>query len=355
MSLPTSDTPATEGLPGPWEAAPLDPRISEALSGLPDDFAGFDRIYSEQIQPTLRGHEDARKKAVQYSVWAGIGGVAASLLGGVISMTGFDNPLGFFIGGGLGLFGFAVANAPLGEIKKKAKHLLVGPVAKHFDVIFTEKPGKVLALQDYRALNLIPSWDRVSCEDQIEGIRKNVAFHFFEAHLEERRTTTDSKGRTRTYWVTVFRGQLVRFGFPKRFLGITMVLRDAGLFNFMQSAGSDLKRARLESPDFEKAFEVYTNDQVEARFLLTPDVMQRLVDLETTFRGGNLRCVFHDGDIHLAVEGGDMFEPGSMLTPLDNPDRVRELLDDFASLFNLIDTLTNQMDRGSGQRPDLTP
>ena len=90
-----------------------------------------------------------------------------------------------------------------------------------------------------------------------------------------------------------------------------------------------------------RLFSSATNDQVEARFLLTPDLMQRLINLEKVFHGSKLRCAFQDGELLIALEGGDLFEPGSLFTPLDNPERVRELLDDFAAIFNLIDSFAD--------------
>ncbi|MEM1391353.1 MAG: DUF3137 domain-containing protein, partial [Pseudomonadota bacterium] len=115
--------------------------------------------------------------------------------------------------------------------------------------------------------------------------------------------------------------------------------------------GGDFERVKLESPQFESAFEVYSTDQVEARYILTPDLMQRLVELEKTFRGVGLRCAFVGGELLIALEGGDLFEPGSMFTPLDNPDRVRELLDDFAAIFNLIDSFADPEEQIRLERP----
>jgi len=40
-----------------------------------------------------------------------------------------------------------------------------------------------------------------------------------------------------------------------------------------------MKRVGLVDPVFEKIFEAYGTDQVEARYLLTPTFMQRLVRL----------------------------------------------------------------------------
>ena len=134
---------------------------------------------------------------------------------------------------------------------------------------------------------------------------------------------------------------VLHFDFHKHFEGRTRVLRDAGWFNAMGGLGRGrgMERVSLESPEFEKAFEVYSTDQIEARFILTPDFMQSLIDLETAFHGKRIRCAFEDGEVFVALEGSDLFEPGSMLVPLDNPDRMRELLDDFSALFRLIDTI----------------
>ena len=126
-------------------------------------------------------------------------------------------------------------------------------------------------------------------------------------------------------------------------------MRDAGLFNRF-GGGRGMARVKLESKAFEDAFEVYSTDQVEARYLLTPDLMQRLIELEKVFRGGRLRCAFQTNELLIALEGGDLFEPGSMFTPLDNPDRVRELLDDFAAIFNLIDSFADPERVARGRR-----
>jgi hypothetical protein len=68
--------------------------------------------------------------------------------------------------------------------------------------------------------------------------------------------------------------------------------------------------------------------------------MQKLVDLETTFKGGKLKTAFDGGEMLITVQGGNLFEPGSMFKPLDSADRVHELLNDFAAVFRLIDAVT---------------
>ena len=136
----------------------------------------------------------------------------------------------------------------------------------------------------------------------------------------------------------LFRGQCLRLQFDKRFYGRTLITRDAGFFNRF-GGGKGMSRASLEDPVFEKIFEVYTTDQVESRYLLTPDLMQDLVDLEKAFHGGRLKACFDGGEMFITLEGGDLFEPGSMFKPLDSVDRVKELLTDFSAIFQIIDAV----------------
>ena len=322
----------------------IDPQVLEAVADLPADFAGFAEIYERDIRPGLLEREADRVRAAAKAVqgrWYG-GGLA--VLGGGLGFFVLALPLVGILAivGGLGIVG--IMGADLNRIGKEAKSLIVQPVAREFNLDFIEKPGDQPTVYEFRSAKLLPNWDRSNFEDRLTGRRGEVDFEFFEAHLEERRTTTDSRGRTRTRWVTVFRGQCLRLDFHKEFLGETLVMRDIGFFNRF-GGGRGMKQAKLESPEFEKAFEVYTTDQVEARYLLTPDFMQDLIDLENAFHGGKLRCAFVGGEIFIAVEGGDLFEPGSMFAPLDNPERIRELLDDFSAVFHLIDTVSKNRSR----------
>ena len=67
--------------------------------------------------------------------------------------------------------------------------------------------------------------------------------------------------------------------------------------------------------------------------------MEHLLALETAYNGKRLRCGFQDGDLLLAVQGGDRFELGSMFTPLDDPVRVRTVVNDIAQVLRLIDSM----------------
>ncbi|MCI4645498.1 MAG: DUF3137 domain-containing protein [Hyphomonadaceae bacterium] len=305
---------------------------------VPPRFKQFERTYYNEIRPMLQAREGERVKAVDIAKKTIGGGVLLALIGGALSLFVFNAPHALIAGAVGGVLVGAIGTSPIRKLSGEAKALLVRPVAESLDLFFEPKPGQVDSISDHRRVGLLPSYDRSSFEDQLVGAHEGVDFEFFECTLKQRRTST-SNGRTRTHYVTVFKGQCIRMDFHKRFFGETLVRRDAGIFN-MFGGRRGMDRARLEDPEFEKAFEVYTTDQVEARFLLTPDFMQTLVDLERALHGKKLRCAFSGEEMFVAVEGGDLFEPGSLFKSLDDPARVRDLLLDFEAVFNLIETVS---------------
>jgi hypothetical protein len=321
--------------------------LSEAMEGLPKDFGFFADHYSTSVQPALAAREDDRVKAVARQRNFSIGGVLLAIA--IFAGFGFLMPEdGFIFGGFLGVFAaiglFAWGSMALNKLGKETKLMLVQPVTAEFGMSYELTPAQPQEIHSFRSLGLVPSWDRSKYEDRITGARNETPFEFFEAHLEEKRTTTDGKGRTRTTWVTVFRGQCLVVKFHKQFNGVTKVFRDKGVFNFLGKLGQGkAQKVKLEDPVFEKAFEVYSTDQIEARFLLTPDFMERLVGLERAFKGKQVRCAFSGGEMYLACEGANLLEVGSMYRRMDDLGRVREMLIDFAAIFLLIDAMSQRL------------
>jgi len=318
------------------------------MAGLPKDFGFFAERFQTAIQPALAAREDDRVKAVARQRNFVIIGILLGLaifagMGLLIAEDGwiFGGFIGVFAALGMGAWGSMALN----KLGKETKMMLVDPVASEFGLHFEVAPVAPGQIQNFRSLDLVPGWDRAKYEDRITGMRNDTPFEFFEAHLEEKRTTTDSKGRTRTTWVTVFRGQCLIVNFHKQFNGVTKVYRDAGALNFFKKLSQMGKgqRVKLEDPVFEKAFEVYSTDQIEARFILTPDFMERLIGLEQTFKGRQVRCAFHGGEMYLCCEGKNLLEPGSMYRKMDDLGRVREMLEDFAAIFLLIDAMSQRL------------
>ena len=134
---------------------------------------------------------------------------------------------------------------------------------------------------------------------------------------------------------------------PKRFSGHTVVRRDAGKLGnwFGKTFAGGLKPVKLEDPRFEKRYEVYGSDQVEARYLLSTSFMERLVELEDLFAASNggycdIQCAFKDGKLLFAIPTmKEWFATGSVFKPANFTDEINAILKEMDQLFAIIDVL----------------
>lgn len=116
--------------------------------------------------------------------------------------------------------------------------------------------------------------DRYDSEDMIEGHIGQTAFHFSEVRAQKE-VTIETKNGTHTTWVDIFRGVMFVADFNKDFKGLTTLVPNSWGRKWL--AGRD--RVELENPQLMKAFLVCSTDQIEARYLLTPGLMERIMGL----------------------------------------------------------------------------
>jgi len=187
--------------------------------------------------------------------------------------------------------------------------------------------------------------DRYRGEDLVAGRVGQTTLSFSEVHAEYKTTTTDSKGRTHTQWHTIFKGLFFIADFHKHFQGVTYVLPDTaeqlfGSFGrWLQSWGSGRGQLiKLEDPEFEREFVVYADDQIEARYLLSPALMSRIVHLKRQ-AGVRISLAFVDDKVYVAIPiARNMFEP-KLFTSAANPAPLREYIADLSLAIGIVDEL----------------
>lgn len=296
------------------------------------EFEGFSDFYAREILPALERDETARLEAIKKAQlsWPAIGAVAAVGLA-IAWYFGATLPIYAFITIGAGGGMVAASKYFLEGVRSATKDNIMGGICRFLGWSFSEKVEQSTHLDTYLGLELLPkSYDRVSYEDRVTGAAHGAQFELYEAHLEKRHRTKNGER-----WETKFRGQLLVLDFDRKFLGRTVVLRDKGMFN--RKAKGEMKRVGLVDPVFEKIFEAYGTDQVEARYLLTPTFMQRLVDLENSVDGKNIRFGFDGGQLLIAVETKNRYEVGSMFKPLIDTARTQKILDEIGAIYDVID------------------
>lgn len=284
---------------------------------------------AQSLSSTLQALEQKRiefkKKGQSTGLWAGgiflLIGIAFSLYINAVL-------IGFCITAviAIGIY-ISCINAKSQELSYYYKHEVIAKVLQSFceNAVFT--PNQGIDKSEFIKSNLFTSPDRYYTEDLIEGKIGKTEFCCAEVHAEERKTRVDSKGRTSQYWVDIFKGFIFIADFHKDFQGHTTVLRNSLLkLNFSGS------RVKLENPDFEKKFDVYSNNQVEARYLLSPSMMERLLALDRQFNK-NITISFHNSNIFIAIpESKDHFEASIWKSISD----INHLKDDFSTIHALV-------------------
>ena len=153
--------------------------------------------------------------------------------------------------------------------------------------------------------------DRYGGKNYISGDILGVKTEFSNVHVEEERRYEEKVGeyetKTRITYETVFKGIFLRAEFPKRFSGNVLVLPDrieGVLSSFLRRKLSynslKLERIKIDSPEFEKHFFIYGEDQIEARYILSHSTMERILRFRRKV-GHKISLSFVEGDVFLAV------------------------------------------------------
>ncbi|MDM9381929.1 DUF3137 domain-containing protein [Chlorogloeopsis sp. ULAP01] len=137
---------------------------------------------------------------------------------------------------------------------------------------------------------------------------------------------------------TIFQGLFFRAKFNKSFPGKTVVLPKLNKANINTISIGQGKVIKLEDPEFSKLYTVYGDNQVEARYILSTNLMEKLVKFRKK-AGKNIYVSFVENMIYIAVESSeDLFEPklyNSMLsfTPM------REYFETIQLMLGIVDDL----------------
>ncbi len=158
--------------------------------------------------------------------------------------------------------------------------------------------------------------DRLQGDDLVSGRIGRTDIEFSEVHAQYRTEATDSNGRKKKRYHTIFKGLFFTAGFNKRFRGKTVVLPDTAerLFGGIGSLFQSLNKSRgelvkLENPEFERYFVVYGDDQIESRYVLSTSLVQRILDFRKK-TGREVHFSFVGSEVFVAVPyRRSLFEP----------------------------------------------
>ena len=192
-------------------------------------------------------------------------------------------------------------------------------------------------VRQYNFMGFFPRYDRQTNEDNIRGTYKGVKIDLFETVLERARKSKNGG----TYYDDVFRGIIIDLTFNKTLKGTTIIRKDSGLIgNLFHEKLPKLKDVKLEDGNFNKIFQAYSDDQVEARYILSVSFMERLKELSEAFASKAVQCCFYQEKVVFVIPvKKNMFEPGSIYVAENFIDDAKSLLEEMDLICKIVDIL----------------
>jgi len=204
------------------------------------------------------------------------------------------------------------------------------PAIRFLTPEFTYEPARFAAPELVKASGLFEFDGKLSSvvgDDRFTGRIGETQVEFSEVTATTSRKVSTKNGTKTVY--TPHQGLFLSADFNKRFDHYTVVLPDPGeqllgatvagwlgtLANALQTlngqvgqgSGGPLRAIRMEHLEFEKQFQVFSSDPVEANYILTPNVMERLAAFQARVKFG-LSLTFRDSRMHAFLPAGPLFE-----------------------------------------------
>lgn len=313
---------------------------------MPDDLRGQDdKAFLDYAQPMLEALEDIRQiKFKAYSIRKKIA-IPVSMV--VLGVTGYLDWMLLFLqrgneDGGAGITIFAAGliywwvTQPKREYALAYKQKILPKLALLFGDFQYNAKGKII-MGEMKPSGLIPSYDNYSSEDYFQGRYKGISVEFSEIKLTEEQ----GSGKNRRT-VTKFKGLAILIILTnKKFLGHTTLQRNASkIGQWFKEKTTKMKRANMVDPEFEKIFDAYTTDQVEARYLIDPLMIENLKALYEEYDGKTMSAAWYDSKMLILISSNhNHFEPADIKIPATDPQSVVSMKHEIGQILSIIDIL----------------
>ena len=145
---------------------------------------------------------------------------------------------------------------------------------------------------------------------------------------------------TMLMWILPISIGVLQGGYAHWKLVLSIMILVGGFFivNSFEKKEEALDKVLLEDPKFDKRFDVYSSDQVEARYLVTPSFMERFYNLKTAFGAKKIKCSFYDDTFMVAISTSkNLFEVCSLFKSLRDPSYMQEFYKELDSVYKMID------------------
>lgn len=305
-----------------------------------DEFQSF---YDSGLTGVLNELEHERKKIVGFLpfVLLGIGGIVAAAIGFAFDISTPILVIIIIACLALTIVFIVKMVSRRRSLRANYKEKVIREIIQFLSDDLTYTPAAFISQGEFQQSKIfLNSINRYRGDDLVTGKLDKTSIQFSELHAEY--YTTNSKGQRQYH--TIFKGIFFSADFNKHFIGETVVLTDVAerLFGKFGSLLQKMNISRpelikLEDPEFEKAFAVYGTDQVEARYILTPAMMSRIMEFKK--KTGTVNMSFLHSKVYIAINvSKDLFEP-SFFKSMLNFELVKEYFNYLVLCVEIVEDL----------------
>lgn len=294
----------------------------------------FNQNFKKYLTPKLRKYEarrlDKLKKLQIAKQWVTLIGV---ILGIFILFFFIKSNMPFVMFSIQALIittlAYAVAKSLISKgFETELKEECLNNLCKCFGTIEWHKGSCGYDFSEAKYTCLFQKYNRETYDDIFKGTYNGVNFDILETKY---RYKTGSGKNERTY--TIFDGALIKISMNKKFTNHTVIRPHKA-----PNTGKHLKRTILEDVIFENKYDVYTDNEIEARYLITTAFMERLNNIQKIFNSKKISCAFYKGSLYIAVyTDKDLFKLFDLNKPLDDYEQLMIFFNEVLSIYKCID------------------
>ena len=177
------------------------------------------------------------------------------------------------------------------------------------------------------------SYNTADGSDHIKAVYNGLNIELGDIELIDEQEYTDEDGHTETSRISQFKGQWLTCDFGKELAGEVYI---------SEWGKKDRKRMKnnvtMDNEQFSNRFCVRANNPQEAYYILTPNMMEYIINMANKSGGTVYLSFLRDGKMHVAVKSGrDFFELGKSNA---NVEELRQkFLNELRWFTDIVDTL----------------
>ncbi len=207
------------------------------------------------------------------------------------------------------------------------------PLNNNFDNVLYE-PNNGFFEENVRNFGICRMGNRFWSEDYIRAMYAGVEFEVAEVNVRDVDNSGDSSHST-----TYFEGRMMVFNFPNKLVSTVSVFSKKFKYRAISRNEEKENRVEFEDVQFNKDFDVFSPSQMDAFYLITPHMMERLQVLAGKYESIAMNVVGNRVMLAFNEPGKNVFDQNidvGQLNIEEEMSKVQGEIDDIKVLISLI-------------------